>query len=125
MPPELSPFLEYGAVGILAGVLFYLGRLFYPQYQQLTQAVAALATTLPALTAAVEGQGQELKASLGEIRRELAVVTDRLPRAVAPPAGEPVPPVRVSDRDRLLEELLALRRAKLDRAAAEAAAGGD
>lgn len=80
MPPELAPFLEYGVVGVVVGVLYLLARLYHPQAAQLIAAVAALPRALGALTAALDRQGAELHEGLGAVRAELAVIKDRLPR---------------------------------------------
>lgn len=83
MTPELemiNRLIEYGPVGILAGVLYLIARMYAPHFSALAEGLKAIPPAIAALTAqigqleeTVEGQGDDL-------RNDLAVLKDRLPR---------------------------------------------
>ena len=73
----LPKVVEYGAVGIFSLTLYLIAKMFLPHFVTLTKALSELPPVLSALAERVK----EVEAGLSDVRKELAVVKDRLPRA--------------------------------------------
>lgn len=68
---------EYGAVGVMALALYLIARMYLPHAAAMARALEALPPALAALT----GRIDEVEEGLHEVRGELAVIRDRLPRS--------------------------------------------
>lgn len=75
--PLLPKLAEYGAVGIIAGVLYLVAKMYLPHFAILSKALQDLP---PALTVLAERVGA-VEDGVEDVSRELAVIKDRLPRA--------------------------------------------
>ena len=73
----LPKVVEYGAVGIFSLTLYLIAKMFLPHFVTLTKALSELPPALGQLGKRIE----EIEEGLGDVRRELAVIRDRLPRA--------------------------------------------
>lgn len=79
--PLLPKLAEYGAVGIIAGVLYLVARLYHPQFATLVGALKELPGALTSLSATISAHSEKIEDGLGDVKAELAVIKDRLPRA--------------------------------------------
>lgn len=74
--PLLPKLAEYGAVGIIAGASLIAAKMYLPHFALLAKALQDLPPALSTLVERIE----DIEEGLGEVRRELAVIRDRLPR---------------------------------------------
>lgn len=71
---------EYGATGVLALALYLIARLYHPQFSALSQGLKDLPAALAALTETIGERSEQLEEGLDEVKTQLEVIKDRLPR---------------------------------------------